>query len=277
MSNASKQRLDKILVERGLAESREKAKGLIMSGLVFVAGQKVDKAGALVLLTDDIDIKSDPNPFVSRGGIKLKKALDLFQPPIKGKIYMDVGASTGGFTDCLLQYGAQKVYSIDVGYGQLAWNLRQDKRVSVMERTNIRNVTPDDFSILPQGAVIDVAFISLKIVLPVIKGLLSPDSHIIALIKPQFEAGLFNVDKKGVVRSPEIHIEVLEGLVSVCQEINLTIEDFTYSPIKGPKGNIEYFIHLYYGENIVDNYHDHWDYTEKIQSTVREAYEKLNL
>jgi 23S rRNA (cytidine1920-2'-O)/16S rRNA (cytidine1409-2'-O)-methyltransferase len=245
MSTTSRQRLDLVMVEKGLVESRERAKRIILSGAVYVAGQRIDKAGTFVSPEDDIYIERDSMPFVSRGGLKLEKALDYFKPPVNGRVYLDVGASTGGFTDCLLQYGAKKVYAIDVGYGQLAWTLRQDKRVVVMERTNIRNVTRADFDVSPQGAVVDVSFISLKVVLPVIKGLLLPDSHIIALVKPQFEAGPKKVGKKGVVRSQETHREVLESIVSTCYGLGFTVEGLTFSPIKGPKGNVEFLIHLY--------------------------------
>lgn len=248
MSTASKQRLDLLLVERGLVDTREKAKRAILSGVVFVGGQRVDKAGTMVNSEDDIIIKSDPVPFVSRGGLKLQKALELFQPPVKGRIYIDVGASTGGFTDCLLQYGAAKVYSIDVGYGQLAWELRQDSRVVVMERTNIRHLTSADLSDVPQGAVVDVSFISLSLVLPVIQKILAPESHVITLIKPQFEAGREKVGKNGVVRCTDTHKEVLEKILLLSRDLDFIIKNLTFSPVKGPKGNVEFLLHLYKGE-----------------------------
>lgn len=247
MSTASRHRLDVMMVKKGLVESREKAKALILSGTVYVEGQKVDKAGTQVSSQDEINIAGNPIPFVSRGGLKLQKALDRFNPPVRDRVYIDVGASTGGFTDCLLQYGARKVYSVDVGYGQLAWSLRQDDRVVVMERTNIRNVSKDDFVELPEGSVIDVAFISLTMVLPVIKEIILPDSHVIALIKPQFEAGREKVGKKGVVRSPETHKEVLQNIVLASNQLGFIIKNIDFSPIKGPKGNIEFLIHLYKG------------------------------
>jgi len=275
MSTTSKQRLDVLLVEKGLVESREKAKRIILSGSVYVAGQKVDKAGTLVSPQDEIHIEGDPIPFVSRGGLKLQKALDMFKPPVKDRVYMDVGASTGGFTDCLLQYGAKKVYSIDVGYGQLAWSLRHDKRVVVMERTNIRKVTKDDFEELPQGAVIDVSFISLKLVLPVVKEILLPDSHIIALIKPQFEAGREKVGKKGVVRSAETHKEVLEDILFACRQLGFVIKNLSFSPVKGPKGNIEFLVHLYYHSQEESHYDNKVDIENLVDKVVEAAHSDL--
>jgi len=275
MSTTSKQRLDVLLVEKGLVESREKAKRIILSGSVYVAGQKIDKAGTLVSPQDEIHIEGDPIPFVSRGGLKLQKALDMFKPPVKDRVYMDVGASTGGFTDCLLQYGAKKVYSIDVGYGQLAWSLRHDKRVVVMERTNIRKVTKDDFEELPQGAVIDVSFISLKLVLPVVKEILLPDSHIIALIKPQFEAGREKVGKKGVVRSAETHKEVLEDILFACRQLGFVIKNLSFSPVKGPKGNIEFLVHLYYHSQEESHYDNKVDIENLVDKVVEAAHSDL--
>lgn len=278
MSTTSKQRLDVVLVEKGLIQSREQAKRIILSGKVFVGGCMVDKAGTLVYPEDDIHIEGDSIPFVSRGGLKLQKALELFQPPVEGRIYMDVGASTGGFTDCLLKHGAKKVYSIDVGYGQLAWGLRQDDRVVVMERTNIRKVTRKDLEDMPQGAVIDVAFISLKLVLPVIKDLLLPDSHIIALIKPQFEAGRKKVGKNGVVRSPETHREVLENIVSISRKLHFIPKNITFSPIKGPKGNIEFLLHLYYCNiDEINSYDTGIDTGLLIDRVIKSAHEELKV
>lgn len=275
MSTTPKQRLDVLLVEKGLVESREKAKGIILSGSVYVGGRRVDKAGTLVSPQDEIRIEGDPIPFVSRGGLKLQKALDLFKPPVKDRVYMDVGASTGGFTDCLLQHGARKVYSIDVGYGQLAWSLRHDNRVVVMERTNIRNVTKDDFEELPQGAVIDVSFISLKLVLPVVKEVLLPDSHIIALIKPQFEAGREKVGKKGVVRSAETHKEVLQDILLACHKFGFVIKNLSFSPVKGPKGNIEFLVHLYYSGQEYSFYDNNIDMEKLINKVVDSAHSEL--
>ncbi|HZJ83508.1 MAG TPA: TlyA family RNA methyltransferase [Clostridia bacterium] len=245
MPKVSKERLDVILVKKGLIGTREKAKRVILAGTVYVSGERIDKVGTMVNPKEDIVVKGDPIPFVSRGGLKLKEALEVFNIPVRDRIYIDVGASTGGFTDCLLQNGAKKVYAVDVGYGQLAWSLRQDNRVVVMERTNIRNVSETDFEDDLQGAVIDVAFISLKIVLPVVKNILVPGSHIITLIKPQFEAGREKVGKNGVVLSPKTHIEVLRNILLKCSQLNLTLKGLTFSPVKGPKGNIEFLAHLY--------------------------------
>ncbi len=235
-----KERLDVLLVQRGLSTSRERAKADIMSGLVFVAGQRVDKAGTTVPEDAEIELRGSSLAFVSRGGLKIEKAFDTFGVTPEGKICVDCGASTGGFTDCMLKRGAEKVYAIDVGYGQLAWSLRSDERVVVMERTNIRYVTheqvPDDI----QLAVIDVSFISLSIVLPAVKALLSHDGEIVCLIKPQFEAGKEKVGKKGVVRDIAVHKEVLRDFVSNAEALGFGVKGITFSPIKGPEGNIEY-------------------------------------
>lgn len=238
------ERLDVLLVEKGFFTSREKAKGAIMAGRVLVDNQKIDKVGKNVPLDSDIRIIGEGIPYVSRGGLKLEKALNSFHIDIKGKVLLDVGASTGGFTDCALQNGARMVYSVDVGYGQLAWKLRQDKRVVCMERTNIRNLMKDDLPLVPQFATIDVSFISLTIVLPVVKQLLSEDGEIVALIKPQFEAGREKVGKKGVVKDPAIHEEVIEKTFALAKKLNLLVKNLTFSPVKGPEGNIEYLIYL---------------------------------
>jgi 23S rRNA (cytidine1920-2'-O)/16S rRNA (cytidine1409-2'-O)-methyltransferase len=242
--STSKERLDVLLVRKNLIESREKAKAAIMAGLVYVGGKKVDKPGTLVRVDEEVIIKGDPIPYVSRGGLKLEKALKTFNISVEGKVFMDVGASTGGFTHCLLLNGAKKVYAIDVGYGQLAWQLRQDQRVVVMERTNIRYVTADMFDEPIQGATIDVSFISLKLVLPVVKDIVQDGSDIIALIKPQFEAGREKVGKKGIVKDPRVHAEVLLGFIEMCQQLEVTLYDITYSPITGPEGNIEFLAHV---------------------------------
>lgn len=235
-----KERLDVLLVQRGLSTSRERAKADIMSGLVYVAGQRVDKAGTTVPEDAEIELRGSSLAFVSRGGLKLEKALDTFGVSPDGKICVDCGASTGGFTDCMLKRGAEKVYAIDVGYGQLAWSLRSDERVVVMERTNIRYVTheqvPDEINL----AVIDVSFISLRIVLPAVKALLAPDGEIVCLIKPQFEAGKEKVGKKGVVRDITVHKEVLRDFVANAEALGFGVKGITFSPIKGPEGNIEY-------------------------------------
>lgn len=238
----AKERLDVLLVERNLAESRERAKITIMEGLVLVNGQKVDKAGTMVKPDAEIRILGNTLPYVSRGGLKLEKALKTFPITLEGKVMADIGASTGGFTDCSLQNGASKVYAIDVGYGQLAWKLRQDARVINMERTNVRYVTKEDVGELIDFASIDVAFISLTKVLGPVKELLKPAGELVALIKPQFEAGRENVGKKGVVKDPKIHEKVIEEVISFAKEIGFVICGLTYSPVKGPEGNIEYLM-----------------------------------
>ncbi|MCD8249802.1 MAG: TlyA family RNA methyltransferase [Lachnospiraceae bacterium] len=239
-----KTRLDVLLVERGLAESREKAKAVIMSGNVFVDGQREDKAGASFSEQVKIEVKGSPLKYVSRGGLKLEKALANFDLSVEGKICMDVGSSTGGFTDCMLQNGAAKVWAVDVGTGQLAWKLRQDARVVCMERTNIRYVTREDIPEPIGFASIDVAFISLKKVLGPVKALLAPDGQVVALIKPQFEAGREQVGKKGVVRDPAVHLQVVRGIMDFAVEMGFRILALDFSPIKGPEGNIEYLLHL---------------------------------
>lgn len=235
-----KKRLDVLLFEKGMVPSRERAKAIIMSGIVYVNNQKADKAGMSIPEDAEIEIRGKTNSFVSRGGLKIEKALNYFQIDPKDLCVMDIGASTGGFTDCLLTRGARKVYSIDVGYGQLAWKLRQDPRVVCMERTNIRKVTPDMLDDVLDFAVIDVSFISLKLVLPVVAQLLSEHGRIACLIKPQFEAGKGKVGKKGVVREPEIHLDVLNTFVENAHEAGFYIYNLTFSPIKGPEGNIEF-------------------------------------
>ena len=239
-----KERLDVLLVQRGLIESREKAKAVIMSGDVFVAGQRVDKPGTTVSQEAEIEVRGSVCPYVSRGGLKLEKALRDFGVNPADYVCSDSGASTGGFTDCLLQQGAKKVFAIDVGYGQLDWKIRSDPRVVVMERTNVRYVTPEDLGEPLDLSVVDVSFISLRIVLPVIKTFLKATGQVLCLIKPQFEAGKEKVGKKGVVRDPEIHKEVLDNFVALAQEIGFTILGLTFSPVKGPEGNIEFLAHL---------------------------------
>ncbi len=237
---SEKKRLDILLVERGLAASREKAKAVIMSGNVFVAGQKADKAGEMFLDDIEIDVRGNENSYVSRGGLKIEKALDFFSAEVEGKTAIDVGASTGGFTDCLLRRGAVKVYSVDVGYGQLAWSLRCDPRVVCMERTNIRYVTREQIPDEIELAVIDVSFISLKLVLPAVRSLMTENGKAYCLIKPQFEAGKEKVGKKGVVRDPEVHREVLENFISNANAAGFGVCGITFSPITGPEGNIEF-------------------------------------
>ena len=239
-----KKRLDVLLVEQGYADTRTKAQAIIMSGLVYVDGQKADKPGTSYEETVSIDVRSGGCPYVSRGGLKLEKALRDFGVDPTGYVCSDSGASTGGFTDCLLQQGASKVFAIDVGYGQLDWKIRSDPRVVVMERTNVRYVTPEDLGEPLDLSVIDVSFISLRIVLPVIKTFLKPTGQVLCLIKPQFEAGKEKVGKKGVVRDPAIHQEVLDDFVSLTEQIGFTILGMTFSPVKGPEGNIEFLAHL---------------------------------
>ena len=239
-----KERLDVLLVSLGLAESRAKAQATIMAGEVYVNGQKADKSGMEVDVTSNVEVRGSACPYVSRGGLKLEKALRNFGVDPTGYVCSDSGASTGGFTDCLLQQGASKVFAIDVGYGQLAWKIRNDPRVVVMERTNIRYVTPEDLGEPLDLSVIDVSFISLSLVLPVVKTLLKPTGQVLCLIKPQFEAGKDKVGKKGVVRNPAVHEEVLQNFISLAKTLDFTIRNLTFSPVKGPEGNIEFLAHL---------------------------------
>ena len=240
-----KERLDVLLVKKGLAPSREKAKAVIMAGSVYVDGQKEDKAGSVF---DEegaqIEVRGHALPYVSRGGLKLEKALKVFPITLTDKICMDIGASTGGFTDCMLQNGAAKVYSVDVGYGQLDWKLRQDERVVCMEKTNFRYMTPEDIPDMLDFASVDVSFISLDKILTPAYALLKEQGEMVALIKPQFEAGREKVGKKGVVRDPKVHEEVITKIVRHADEVSFEVLDLSYSPIRGPEGNIEYLIHL---------------------------------
>ena len=239
-----KQRLDIFLTEKNFFDSRTRAQAMIMAGKVLVDGQKVDKAGTMISSDAAIKILGEEIPFVSRGGLKLQKALDVFKIDLLGKIAADVGASTGGFTDCMLQRGAKKVYAIDVGYGQLAWKLRQDSRVINFERTNIRNVTRENFSDDLDFISIDVAFISLEKVLPVVYDLLKDSGQVVALIKPQFEAGREHVGKRGVVREKKIHASVVEKILNFAEQLGFKICGLDFSPVKGADGNIEYLPHL---------------------------------
>ncbi len=239
-----KERLDVLIVQRGLAPSREKARTMIMEGNVFVAGQREDKAGSTFDDKAEIEVRGNTLKYVSRGGLKLEKAITNFGIDLKDKICMDIGASTGGFTDCMLQNGARKVYAVDVGYGQFAWKLRQDPRVVCMEKTNIRYVTPEKISDILDFASADVSFISLEKVLPAAKELLSPEGEMVCLIKPQFEAGREKVGKKGVVRDPKVHQEVVERILTFAKEIGFCVKNLEFSPIKGPEGNIEYLVHI---------------------------------
>ncbi len=239
-----KERLDVYLTEHGHAETRSKAQALIMAGLVYVDGQKADKPGFSVGEGQSVEVRGAACPYVSRGGLKLEKALRDFGVDVHGFVCSDSGASTGGFTDCLLQQGAVKVFAIDVGYGQLAWKIRNNPRVVCMERTNIRNVTPETLGEPLDLSVVDVSFISLKLVLPVIYQLLKPEGQVLCLIKPQFEAGKEKVGKKGVVRDPAVHREVLERFLETAKELGFTVKNLSFSPVKGPEGNIEFLGHL---------------------------------
>lgn len=240
----TKERLDKLVLERGLAPSRERAKALIMAGQVVVDDHLADKAGLMVALTAEIRLKGEPLPYVSRGGLKLAKGLDSFGIDVQGLSALDVGASTGGFTDCLLQRGASRVIAVDVGYGQLAWKLREDPRVLSLEKTNIRHLEPETLPELPDLAVIDASFISLDKVLPPTLRLIKDGGTIVALIKPQFEVGRGQVGKGGVVRDEKKHLEVVELITALAQGLGLTVLGVCESPILGPKGNKEFLIHL---------------------------------
>jgi 23S rRNA (cytidine1920-2'-O)/16S rRNA (cytidine1409-2'-O)-methyltransferase len=239
-----KKRLDVLVYEKGFTDSREKAKAVIMAGEIYVDNQKADKCGQSYDENANIEFRGKAPKYVSRGGLKLEKAINNFNLDLTGKITMDIGASTGGFTDCMLQNGAKKVYSIDVGYGQLAWKLRNDERVVNLERTNMRKVTREQVTDDIDFFSIDVSFISLKLLLPVARELLSENAEAVCLIKPQFEAGREKVGKKGVVRDPLVHIEVVESIYNFCLENGFSVLNLDYSPIKGPEGNIEYLIHI---------------------------------
>jgi len=246
----SKERLDILLVKKEIFKSRERARASIMAGEIFVDGQRVDKCGEKVKENSNIVFKGQELPYVSRGGLKLEKAIDSFNINLNDKVCMDVGASTGGFTDCMLQNGARKVFSIDVGYGQFAWKLRTDPRVHCMERTNIRYVTESQLGELADFASIDVSFISLTKVIPTVLNLLNGNGEVIALIKPQFEAGREKVGKKGVVREKTTHLEVIEKIYNFAKSMECKVTNIDYSPIKGPEGNIEYLI--YFTKNNID-------------------------
>ncbi len=265
-----KERLDVLLVKHGLAESREKAKAIIMAGIVYVDGEKEDKAGTSFEETAAVEVRGSTLKYVSRGGLKLEKAMTHFDVTLEGKVCMDVGSSTGGFTDCMLQNGAVKVYAVDVGHGQLAWKLRNDPRVMCMEKTNIRYVTSEDIKDKIEFSSIDVSFISLTKVLGPVKNLLTEDGEIVCLIKPQFEAGREKVGKKGVVRESSVHLEVIEHVISHAVSIGLLPLHLEYSPIKGPEGNIEYLLHLKNHQEEVCPDHD-----LDPEKTVKEAHTDL--
>lgn len=262
-----KQRLDKLLVSRGDFESREKARSAVMAGLVFVEDQRVDKPGHQVIDDAKINIKGKTLPYVSRGGLKLEKAIKSFNINLSGKVVLDIGASTGGFTDCALQNGAEKIYSVDVGYGQLAWKLRQDFRVVVLERTNIRHLTPDKLNELPNFITIDVSFISLAKVFPKLLELSTSDAFGVALIKPQFEAGRERVGKKGVVRDPAVHEDVIKTVIQMVRKLDYRVLGLDYSPVKGPEGNIEYLLYFTRDRNAKDELADE-HYAERIVTTA---------
>lgn len=266
-----KKRLDLAVYEAGLTDSRERAKTAIMAGLVYVNGNKEDKPGTQVSEKDKIELRGNTLKYVSRGGLKLEKAMKSFGITLENKVCGDIGASTGGFTDCMLQNGARKVYAVDVGYGQLAWKLRTDERVVNMERTNIRYVTAEQLSERPDFCSVDVSFISLTLVLPVLKNLLSEKGDVVCLIKPQFEAGREKVGKKGVVRDPDVHCEVIIKILEFLEKIGFYIYALDYSPIKGPEGNIEYLVYagLCERENTLTNI------AKAAQNTVELSHSEL--
>lgn len=271
-----KERLDVLLVKKGLAPSREKAKAVIMAGSVYVDGQKEDKAGSVFdEESAQIEVRGHVLPYVSRGGLKLEKALKVFPITLTDKICMDIGASTGGFTDCMLQNGAAKVYSVDVGYGQLDWKLRQDDRVVCMEKTNFRYMTPEDIPDVLDFASVDVSFISLDKILTPAYALLKEQGEMVALIKPQFEAGREKVGKKGVVRDPKVHEEVISRIVRHADEVSFEVLDLSYSPIRGPEGNIEYLIHLKKNPERTVYPDIPAVFEKKIKEIVEEAHQEL--
>ena len=263
----AKKRLDVLLTEQGYFESRQKAQATIMSGLVFVNGQRVDKAGASVAEDAQIEVRGKAIPYVSRGGLKLEKAMKVFPVHLEGRVCADIGASTGGFTDCMLQNGAAKVYAVDTGYGKLDWKIRSDPRVVALERTNARYLTREQVPDALDFASVDVSFISLRLILPALRGVLKEDGAVVCLVKPQFEAGREKVGKKGVVRDPKVHLEVLEHFLEHAREADFTVRDMTYSPIKGPEGNIEYLGYLTVGAGA--------DWSGDLKALVAESHETL--
>ena len=271
MTKQLKERVDILLVERGLCETREKAKRSIMAGLVYSNELRIDKAGEKISVDAPLQVKGSQLKYVSRGGLKLEKALDIFDMSVAGKRVLDIGSSTGGFTDCALQNGAEHCYALDVGSNQLAWKIRSDERVTVMEKTNFRYSKPEDFGEgLPEFATIDVSFISLSLILPVLKTILIPGGDVMSLVKPQFEAGRENVGKKGIVRDPNVHLDVLEHTAKVATEAGFVVKDASFSPITGGEGNIEFLFHLVSvkdGQEIAP-------FTD-FQSVVQAAHEQL--
>ena len=275
-----KERLDVLLVRRGLAESREKAKAVIMAGCVYVNDQKEDKAGAMFDETkiSNLEVRGNTLPYVSRGGLKLAKAMKQFDISLEGKVCMDIGASTGGFTDCMLQNGAVKVYSVDVGHGQLAWKLRNDERVVCMEKTNFRYMVREDIQDDLDFASVDVSFISLTKILRPAYNLLKTDAQMVCLIKPQFEAGKEKVGKKGVVREPSVHREVIEMVMDYAVSIGFEILHLDFSPIRGPEGNIEYLLHIYKASEPREHERlPHEEYSQLIAQTVENAHKTLDI
>ena len=265
-----KERIDVLLVEQGLFETREKAKRAIMAGIVYCDEERLDKPGEKIPVESKLTVKGKTLRYVSRGGLKLEKALEVFDLTVQDKVLLDIGASTGGFTDCALQNGAKMSYALDVGYNQLAWKLRQDERVVVMERTNFRYVTPADLEgEMPNFASIDVSFISLKLILPVLKTLLVSGSDIVALVKPQFEAGREQVGKKGIVRDKKVHMDVLDTIIEFSKKEGYLIKDLSFSPITGGDGNIEFLLHLYWSEKQNGEFQVH------IKEVVNQAHEEL--
>lgn len=270
-----KERLDVLLVQRGMAPSREKAKAMIMEGNVYVNDQKEDKAGASFDTEVPIEVRGNTLAYVSRGGLKLEKAMKHFDLTLDGAVCMDIGASTGGFTDCMLQNGAAKVFAVDVGYGQFAWKLRQDPRVVCMEKTNFRYLTPEDIPDRPDFASVDVSFISLDKILTPAYALLKEDGEMVCLIKPQFEAGREKVGKKGVVRDPKIHHEVVCRIITHAVSVSFAVLDLSYSPIRGPEGNIEYLLHLKKQSGKEDPEEVLNSLKQKIQDVIDEAHRQL--
>ncbi|MEK4973175.1 TlyA family RNA methyltransferase [Niallia sp. FSL R7-0648] len=266
-----KERIDVLLVEQGLFETREKAKRAVMAGIVYCEENRLDKPGEKINTDSKLSVKGKTLQYVSRGGLKLEKALKIFDVDMKDKVLLDIGSSTGGFTDCALQNGAKQSYALDVGYNQLAWKLRQDERVIVMERTNFRYVTPIDLKgEMPNIASIDVSFISLKLILPVLKTLLVSGSDVIALVKPQFEAGREQVGKKGIVRDRKVHESVLEKIIAFSIEEGYIVKNLSFSPITGGDGNIEFLLHLYWDERAEEKTHYF-----QIKETVEAAHSEL--
>ena len=266
----AKERLDVRMVQEGLAPSREKAKALIMEGSVYVDGQREDKAGTMIREDALIEVRGPQLKYVSRGGLKLEKAMQAFALELTDKVCIDAGASTGGFTDCMLQNGARHVYAVDVGYGQLAWKLRQDERVTVLEKTNVRYLNAEQIPELCDFASFDLSFISLTKTIPAVAARVKDDGEMVALIKPQFEAGREQVGKKGVVRDPQVHVQVVQMICDWCKAQSLSIKGLTYSPVRGPEGNIEYLIYLSKDPDV-----ESIPVEDRISEVVRESHEKL--